>query len=376
MSNDPFAAIASSNASSSSADAPKNKGFLPAGLRWAGPFLACAYGCGVRLHRTFSTPRWAPITTLCIGNLTVGGTGKTPTAKYIAERLARRGYHPAVLMRGYKEQSNDEAKEVQNALHEFDVPVILGSDRYASALEAKARGCDVVLLDDGFQHWNLNRDLDIVLIDAGSPFGGGHLIPNGRLREPLSALSRSGAIIVTRADSVSEIELHALCKQLQEELLQADIPIAITTHAPSEVRVLNPQRQSQKKLTVGDLLDIKLSAVCGLGRPEVFRNTLLNLGAKVVSFSPQPDHAFYTAESLHGFIQEARHSGAEALIVTEKDAVKIEPLIQEIQKVQEIDFPIWMLAVKLKFLSGEAQLWKKIATAMDQNRGLLLRLRC
>ena len=153
---------------------------LPWGLRWTGVLLAPVYGAGVALHRACSKKKFAPIATICVGNLTTGGTGKTPAAIYLARGLAQRGRKPAILMRGYKAQGGDEAQEASAALKAFDIPIFLGADRYQSALRARAQGCDVVVLDDGFQHWRLARDLDIVLLDSSDPFGGGALIPRGR----------------------------------------------------------------------------------------------------------------------------------------------------------------------------------------------------
>src|SRR5437868_6808186 len=117
---------------------------LPSYLRWAGPLLAPGYGLGVRVHRALSSPRSAPLPVICIGNLTVGGTGKTPAAKYLALGLAQRGRKPAVLMRGYKDQADDEAAEINGALADLKLPspVIVNADRYTGAVLAKERGCD------------------------------------------------------------------------------------------------------------------------------------------------------------------------------------------------------------------------------------------
>ena len=214
-----------------------NAPLLPAGLRWAGSPLAHLYGLGVKIHRAASNSRFAPIPTICIGNMTVGGTGKTPATIYVARELVRRGRKPAILMRGYKAQGGDEAEEVKAALSGLNVPILLGSDRYASACRAAKDGCDVVILDDGFQHWRLKRDLDIVLVDATDPFGGDAVLPHGKLREPIEGIQRAGMIVVTRSDILSSaMERDELRRKLDQH--SKFKPIFFSTHAPASLRRL------------------------------------------------------------------------------------------------------------------------------------------
>lgn len=297
--------------------------FLPSGLRWAGPVLAACYGYGVRIHRAVSTPRWAPIATICVGNLTVGGTGKTPAAIYVAKMLARLGRRPAILMRGYKAQGGDEAEEVKAALRELSIPVILGSDRFQSALAAAKQGCDVALLDDGFQHWRLARDLDIVLIDATDPFGGRALLPHGSLREPLAGLQRAGAMIVTRADNLSESERTELRKTLEQ---YSSAPLIFSRHEPASVRALTAKLDGSWALE--KLKNLRVLAACGIGNPGAFRKTLVACGADVADVIAFGDHHDYTERDLIQLMDRARAANAAAVCVTEKDAVKIEKISQ------------------------------------------------
>jgi len=254
------ASIASPAASAAS------ESLLPASLRWAGPLLSAGYFCGMSLHRACLAPKWAPLPTIVIGNITVGGTGKTPMTLYLGERLARLGEKPAVLMRGYKGQASDEAREIQNALKRYSVPIVIGSNRLNSAILARERGCSVALLDDGFQHWRLNRDLDIVLIDASRPFGGGHLLPQGRLREPLSGLARAGAVVITRADSVSAAGLSALKTQLARWAPTASV--AVTRHRPAGLKEISGEG---RLLPLARLNEGIFSPVCGIGNPRAQR---------------------------------------------------------------------------------------------------------
>ena len=261
--------------------------------------------------------------TICIGNLTVGGTGKTPAAIYVAKMLASLRRRPAILMRGYKAQGGDEAEEVKAALREFSIPVILGGDRFQSALAAAQQGCDVALLDDGFQHWRLARDLDIVLIDATDPFGGNALLPHGSLREPLSGLQRAGAIIVTRADNLSESERTEL-KRTVEQFSTA--PLMFSRHNPVNVRALTAK--SDGAWTLERLKNLRVLAACGIGNPGAFQKTLAANGADVADAIAFGDHHDYTARDLVQLMDRARAANAAAICVTEKDAVKIEKLAQ------------------------------------------------
>jgi tetraacyldisaccharide 4'-kinase len=337
------------------AASPSSNSLLPAGLRWSAPLLAVGYGLGVGVHRAMSKARWAPLPTICIGNLTVGGTGKTPMAKYLGRHLATLGRKPAVLMRGYKGQGSDEAREVEHALRDLPVPVIIGGDRYQSSLAARDKGRDTVLLDDGFQHWALARDLDIVLIDATNPFGGGHLVPWGRLREPASGLQRAGAVVITRADAVSPDELDALRAQIRT--LSRTPTLSSAKHAPGALRSLTGSREVMPPEV---LQGQTVAAVCGIGNPRAFEQTLLGLGANLKMFRALPDHAEFSRATLEEILSCAKSSGAKALVVTEKDAMKIETLLAG------IDATVWALEVKLQFVTGQAEFEQAVQAGLQQ----------
>jgi len=327
---------------------------LPAGLRWAGPFLAAGYSLGSRLHRALSTPRYAPVATLCVGNITVGGTGKTPATKYFARGLAARGRKPAVLLRGYKGQAGDEAVELRSTLGELGVPILIGADRLANGARAGEQGCDVALLDDGFQHWSLARDLDMVLVDATAPFGGNHLAPWGRLRERPEALSRAGVVVITRADMLPVDELATLEKHVACYAPQA--ALAKARHKPVALREL----MGGKTLGLGELKQKRVYALCGLGNPEAFLQTLSKLETQLAGNACYPDHVAYDRWQLDSIdIPVARELGAQAMVVTEKDAAKLEPLLFG------VPFPFWALTVQFEILSGEEAVWARIDEALQ-----------
>ena len=240
-------------------------------------------------------PVRAGIPVICVGNLTVGGTGKTPMVGWVIEVLKKAGKHPAILTRGY---GRDEPR----LLEKLGVSVVAEPDRVKGASLAKEKGADVLVMDDGFQHLRLARDLDIVLVDATDPWGGGHLLPWGKLREPKEALGRAGAVVITRADQVASEALRLL----REEITRL-APAALAAEAVHQ--------------PVGgeDLRGKRVLAVCGIGNPEAFRGTLEGLGAQV-TLKAFPDHHAYTEAD----VAAVNALGAETVVITEKDAVKLE----------------------------------------------------
>ncbi len=267
---------------------------LPAPL---GAPLALLYGGAlVCRNALMPDPVRAGIPVICIGNITVGGTGKTPMVGWVVEVLKKAGKHPAILTRGY---GGDEPK----LLARFGVPVVAEPDRVKGAAIAKEKGADVLVMDDGFQHRRLARDLDLVLVDATDPWGDGHLLPWGKLREPREALGRAGAVVITRSDQVQPGALRVLREEIGR--LAPKALLAEAVHEP-----------------VGgeDLREKRVLAVCGIGNPEAFRKTLEGLGAQV-TLKAFPDHHAYTAADVVAIVGTA---GDLPVITTEKDWVKLE----------------------------------------------------
>ena len=328
---------------------PVDNALLPRALQWAGPLLAAAYGAGVKIHRAISSPHAAALPVICIGNLTVGGTGKTPAVKYFARTLAERGRKPAVLMRGYKNQANDEAREVEQALREHKIPVLIGADRLAGATRARQSGCDCVLLDDGFQHWRLARDLDIVLIDATNPFGGGHLLPRGRLREPVEGLARAGVVIVTRANHASPGAV-----QILSEKIRAIAPSALIASASHEVSAVYDCASGKPV----DLAQHPVFGFCGIGNPDAFRETLSKNSRDVRGFRAFADHCGYDVATLdREVVRAAKAAGAAMLVTTEKDATKLKAIAPQ------LELPVCVVAVSFKLLDNADAALRRIAAA-------------
>jgi tetraacyldisaccharide 4'-kinase len=285
----------------------------------------------------------APV--ISVGNLTTGGTGKTPMVAWLCRRLTAMGRSPAVLTRGYKIANglSDEARLLERLA---EVSVVIDPDRVAGADRAIADGADLLVMDDGFQHRRLARDLDIVLIDATCPFGGGRCLPAGLLREPPAALADADAVVLTRCDRLAADELDALARRLARCAPRATLHQ--TLHAPAAL--LDPFGQP-RPLT--DLAGRKVFAFCALGNPEAFFHTLGKLGAKLVGESALPDHAPYPPQTITGLTDQARRAGASVLVTTQKDGVKLDP--------SSAPAEIWQLAVEIRFRTGEPDLLDKLA---------------
>ena len=273
----------------------------------------------------------APV--ISIGNLTVGGTGKTPIAAAISQRLVARGRKPAILLRGYKTKAstrnvNESDAVVARWREKSDEAMVLARrcpsasvvvhpDRVASGRRAVHEGADVLVLDDGFQHRRLARDLEIVLIDATVPFGHGHFLPRGLLREPPSALRRADLVILTRSDEVDGTTKALIQRSLRR--LAKDRPIIEATHSIPGFLDL-----SGRAVSDADPTDMLAVIFAGIANFESFRRGVERLGVRVLASYQYPDHHPYSAEELSGLADVAEEMEANVVLTTEKDAVKIE----------------------------------------------------
>lgn len=282
---------------------------------------------------------------ISVGNLTAGGTGKTPLVAWLAGWLQARGYRVGLVSRGYKSvggQPNDEARE----LHRLrpDVPHVQQADRAAAARRAIAEfGAQVLLLDDAFQHRRFHRDLDIVLLDALQPFGYGHLLPRGLLREPLTGLARADVVGLSRADLVEPSTRAALRAEVRRHAPRAEwIELA---HRPCQL--INAAGQT---LPVAALAERPVAAFCGIGNPRAFRRSLEQLGYRLTTFQAFPDHCAYGPGELAALDRcLQREPAAEALVCTGKDLVKL-----EVTRIGQR--PLWALAITIDITLGRPAL--------------------
>jgi tetraacyldisaccharide 4'-kinase len=280
------------------------------------------YGWTMQIRNWLYDHRWFPIhaaavPVVSVGNLSMGGTGKTPCIEYIARYYRQRDIRVTILSRGYGSQGarNDEALVLEENLP--DVPHLQNADRVAAA-ECAVQELDsqLLLLDDGFQHRRLHRDLDIVLIDATRPPTEDALFPRGTLREPLSALSRADHLILTRTDQASPMIMDNLGRTLARRFPR--LPVAQAIHQPKSLicgdEVVPPQALEQRTI----------AAFCGLGQPQAFRRTLEQLGARLLDFRTYPDHHPYTRADVEGLHRWAAATPPGTWIVTtRKDWVKL-----------------------------------------------------
>lgn len=270
-----------------------------------------AYDAGwLRAHR-------APVPVISVGNLTVGGTGKTPIVEYLAKQLRRRHQRVAILSRGYgnKDGPNDEALLLEQNLP--DVPHLQGRDRVELAqIAVQELESEVLLLDDGFQHRRLCRNLDLLLLDATDPWGGGRQLPAGLLREGLSSLRRANFAIVTRVDLVDDARVASIVQSVRR--LAGELPVAKARFLPRSLA-----RVGHDDLPVDWLVGRRVLAFCGIGNPSGFWSSIERLGANILDRRTFPDHFGYRREDIDELSRWGAASGADGIVTTQKDAVKI-----------------------------------------------------
>jgi tetraacyldisaccharide 4'-kinase len=306
-------------------------------LRTGAGAISCLYGLGAWGRRALYDQGWLhpkrlPAPVLSLGNLVVGGVGKTPLTAFLAGRLQAAGCRVAILSRGYggqapginvvsdgqriylkPPQAGDEAYLLAQKLP--GIPVITGADRYQAGMQAwDAFRPELFLLDDGFQHFQLYRDLDVVLLDAARPFGNGRLLPRGSLREPISTLQRPLVLVLTRYKP----DQH---QETWEEVRSA-FPAAVVVRAAFGLTQA-VRYPGARPLRLEALAGMSLAAMAGLARPEVLAASLREMGVDLKHFFTLPDHHAFTAAELAGFVATARGLGATGLVTTEKDWMRL-----------------------------------------------------
>ena len=315
---------------------------------------ALLYGAAMRFRaRLFANGCLAahrlPCKVVSVGNITLGGTGKTPASLYTAQLIHEAGLRVAVVSRGYKgraehqggivsdghslrmtpAEAGDEPYLMARHLLPLGIPVIVGGDRVRSGRLAVERfSTEVLVLDDGFQHMRLRRDLNLVLLDAGQPFGNGHLLPRGALREPLSALARADACLLTRCPRTFVARIPDDDDGRDGSYLPRDRrhPVFPAAHAPFAVEwIVDGQIVTQQELPALETLSCRpVFAFSGLARNDDFQASLRDMGFDLKGWKAFADHHTYSREELAAIETLAARQGAELLVTTEKDRVKID----------------------------------------------------
>lgn len=317
------------------------------------PPLSALYGAAVRTRLAAYSRGLLRVSRLArpvisVGNITVGGTGKTPLVEWICRAVAEDGKQVCILTRGYRRERPNErvvvsdGKTIQAEVDKAgDEPFLLAKSLIGKAAVISDAnrlsagewaihklGTDIFVLDDGFQHLQLFRNLNVLVIDATNPFGGRQLLPAGRLREPLSAMARADCTVITRADYAENIE------SLRAEITHrtSKRPVFTSTMRSDGLRTLNDRMASASP-------GIKVAAFCGVGNPNSFFSQLQSSGYAVVCQQQFPDHHSYTQADIDSVVKSATTSRAEALVTTTKDAVKLTEL--------NIQFDCYVLPIEI-----------------------------
>ena len=332
-----------------------------------------------------------------IGNLTLGGTGKTPAVELAVQTLAELGYRPAIVSRGYGRRSTGIQVVADTASIRLDaedagdepfllarrlpgIPIVVGGNRYHAAVEALERfSVNAIVLDDGFQHRTLKKDLEIVMARAQSPWGNGHLLPGGPLREPLGALRRADLVVAVGArrpeeatEVLSAVTTHA-----------PGVPVVLAEHVPTEASVAvrgerhgSASRTASRREASGEIVEhgvsravkwfdqmiearrgaptqlagMRVLAFAAIGSPRAFERTLSEVGATVVEMVAFPDHHWYSRDEVLALERRAAAAGARGLVTTEKDWVRL-------RRLPPPSRPLFVLSVRLALRAGEGQ-WR------------------
>lgn len=293
---------------------------------------------------------------ISIGNLTTGGTGKTPLAAFLCQWFAKRNVRVGIVSRGYRaiDAFNDE-KRVLDRLCPL-VPHVQNRDRVAAVEQVRQESdIQLVLADDAFQHRRLKRDLDLVLIDALNPWGYGHLLPRGLLREPPSSLRRASAVILTRANQITAEQRQVLWDEVQH-WRPGTIPIEVAFEATSLSRGVAPEGVSLP-ITADELRNERFLAFCAIGNPNAFEETLKQAGLNVVGFRRFPDHHHFSERDIESLTASAERAGATAFIATLKDVVKL-------PSGSLGNRPVWHLNIEAKVQRGAEELDRILGTCV------------
>jgi tetraacyldisaccharide 4'-kinase len=338
---------------------------LPAVVSWLLWPVSLAYQTFVRLRawcyrRGIFKQRRLNGVVISVGNLTVGGTGKTPMVLWIAERLLGEGKRAGILTRGYRSRpeergvpSSDEVALLRGRLGK-KAQFGIGADRYAKGRMLERHGVEWFVLDDGFQHLRLARDVDIVLIDATDPFGGGHVLPAGRLREPRSALARADLVVITRSEHAPAVEA------VVRHHTQAPIFYAQTQLKDVITHLVGPDR-----IATFDARGVRVFAFCALGNPTAFYEDLRRWGMEVAGNASFPDHHRYSQADAGEIERRAQVAEAQALLCTEKD-------IYNLGAAEFRPLPVFHCRIELCIFEAES-FWRIVTEILERKRAAVAR---
>jgi tetraacyldisaccharide 4'-kinase len=348
--------------------------------------LSSLYSAGVRTRgRLYDNDRLCsnslPIPVISVGNITVGGTGKTPLTVYLAHCLCEKGIKPAILSRGYGGNASEKGGVVSDGRQIFldvsqagdepymmakalpTVPVLVGKNRYESGLIAISQfSPDLFLLDDGFQHRKLNRDLNILLLDSDKPFGNGYLLPRGTLREPVSAISRADMFVLTRATDLRHVNrFRDMLRTLNMDERVMNTPVFACSHTPVVCGIL---KANSHEFLSPDHIECDhndVFAFSGIAKNKDFRQGLETSGFMIKDFMEFSDHHSYSPQDINHISSQAIASKARMMATTEKDMARFQ---------DRVCFPmdILIVGVSLSFVSGEQDFLDVVLSKISPDR--------
>ena len=362
-------------------------GIIPMLLNRLLQAMSVLYATGVntklKMHQCGILARYRlPCKVISLGNITIGGTGKTPTAQKLAMMILGMGYKVVILNRGYRAgwrgeiglvsdgsricmtvaEAGDEAYLLAKSLP--GVPVVIGAKRAVTGRYAvETLGAQVIILDDAYQHWQLERDLDIVLIDALNEFGNNFILPRGTLREPLENLNRAQVFLLTKVDQTSQGTLDSLRDTLSSYNDRALLVESI--HRPRWFIEIEQWYKGIRDsgITLDSMKGKKVVAISAIGNPYSFEQTLTDVGAEVVDAARFIDHHHYTMLEMQHAMEQAVAKGAVAMVTTEKDAVKIP--VEFIHSNPPL--PLYVLGIEVCFRDGNEEFMKLIKQTLSND---------
>jgi tetraacyldisaccharide 4'-kinase len=293
--------------------------------------------------RRFSVP------IISVGNLTLGGTGKSPMVAWLCRFFLEQNLRPGLVSRGYGKLSSEGNDEFIEMSHQFPTIPHLQHKNRAEAIQKllQTEQVDLIILDDAFQHRRVARNVDIVLLDATSPFGFGHVFPRGTLREPIKELRRADIVLLTRSDLADEAERQKIRQQVFA--INSNIVWGETVHIPTSLISL-------KSFCVEPIESISgqsVLAFCGIGNPAAFRQTLEQCGARVTKLISFPDHYRYTTRDTSELMRTAKELGTDSVLCTMKDLVKL-------NRLESSELLIRAISIEIQFTIGESAVYERL----------------
>jgi len=335
----------------------KNRGTRAAVLKALLWPLSGLYAILVALRRVLFALRLLPVKKLdkpviSVGNITAGGTGKTPFVSYLVRKIQARNKKAVILIRGYMDRKTSGSDEVKwYKAYMPDTKLLEGADRFFCARHfLNSNSCDCFIMDDGFQHRQLERDLDIVLIDVTDPWGTGHLLPRGFLREGITSLRRADVIVLTKV----RLEEEEVVREIQKKIegINPQVEMIHCHHQPE--LFYDPLGRQEKALET--VSGRKVFAFSSIGFAESFEKTLTLLQAQVSGSIDFMDHHSYSKEDVGRILSEAEKCRAEYITTTEKDLVKLDEYIDLFRD----QVKLLVLRIKIQITKGEDELLKRV----------------